>query len=116
MKTVFNESYHLYQLDPVAADESNYLLIRSVDNVSCRRMYDAVLQTQICTLAPFDKKTCGGEAGGPLVFEGMLHGLLSVGYSCNVGYPDVYTRVFSYWEWIESVTGITKGKSSSLPY
>ncbi|KAJ9575982.1 hypothetical protein L9F63_007082 [Diploptera punctata] len=50
---------------------------------------------------------CYGDSGGPLVSNGKLVGIVSGGiYQCALGYPDIYTNVANFREWIKSKTGI----------
>lgn len=42
-----------------------------------------------------------GDSGGPLAENGKVVGIVSWGMPCARGYPDVYTRVFSFKNWIE---------------
>lgn len=49
---------------------------------------------------------CQGDSGGPLVdvsdpANKALVGIVSFGIPCAKGYPDVYTRVYSFLDWIE---------------
>ncbi|XP_055902776.1 venom protease-like [Eupeodes corollae] len=69
-------------------------------------------RTQICAGSKQDiKDTCQGDSGGPLQSVHPNHpcmysiiGVTSYGQACgNIGYPGVYTRVFNYIDWIESV-------------
>ncbi|KZC07549.1 Chymotrypsin-2 [Dufourea novaeangliae] len=71
----------------------------------CRRMW-AVAETQICTLAKEGEGVCNGDSGGPLVVKGAQVGIVSYGIACAKGVPDVYTRVFSYKDWIKMHTNI----------
>lgn len=50
-----------------------------------------------------------GDSGGPLNKDGFTYGITSFGSSagCEAGYPDAFTRVFNYLDWIEANTGIT---------
>ena len=54
-----------------------------------------------------------GDSGGPLVYvEHGVHtqvGIVSFGSTagCQLGYPVGFTRVTSYLNWIQSVTGIS---------
>lgn len=59
-------------------------------------------------------KNLQGDSGGPLITTEKdkiwtLVGLVSYGAaaSCQVGYPDVFTRVSSYLSWITNTTGIS---------
>jgi secreted trypsin-like serine protease len=62
----------------------------------------------VCAAAP-GRKTCRGDSGGPLVAGGRLVGVVSWGSErcANDSQPGVYTRVGSYAEWIDRVTGGT---------
>lgn len=42
-----------------------------------------------------------GDSGGPLVANGVQIGVVSWGLPCALGAPDVYTRVYSYKDWID---------------
>ncbi|OXU23552.1 hypothetical protein TSAR_008885 [Trichomalopsis sarcophagae] len=45
--------------------------------------------------------TLAGDSGGPLVSNGVQIGIVSFGQPCALGLPDVYTRVWSYMDWIK---------------
>ncbi|CAH2099063.1 unnamed protein product [Euphydryas editha] len=70
----------------------------------------------ICTNAA-DKGVCTGDSGAPLVYNSVLFGISSVFKDCGSDeYPDVFTRIDSYTEWIVEVTRATKtGSMQSLP-
>lgn len=54
-----------------------------------------------------------GDEGNALVCNGELTGILSLTNQCLVtSYPEVYTRVSNYTQWIRGVTG---GASSFKP-
>ena len=59
----------------------------------------------LLTKAPFIQ----GDSGGPLNYNGMTYGITSFGASvgCEKGYPDAFTRVNYYLDWIETKTGVT---------
>lgn len=42
------------------------------------------------------------DSGGPLVLHNRLIGILSWGNKVNNGFPDGFTRVSAYIEWIQS--------------
>lgn len=47
--------------------------------------------------------SCNGDAGGPLVANGQLIGLVSWGMGCaEWGYPGVYTSISALRPWIET--------------
>lgn len=44
---------------------------------------------------------CFGDSGGPLLYKGVVVGLVSFGYACGLKYyPGVYTKVSFYTDWI----------------
>ena len=60
--------------------------------------------------APGDD-SCPGDSGGPLVANvngaPVQFGVVSFGGDCGVGLPGVYTRVTTFTEWINGITGGT---------
>lgn len=45
-----------------------------------------------------------GDVGGPLIVEGVLHGIVSWGHRCGFrGHPWVFTRVSYYLKWVKTV-------------
>lgn len=61
-------------------------------------------ETQICTQPVPGNGACNGDSGGPLNNEKReLVGIVSWGWPCAIGEPDVYTRVYSFIYWIEYV-------------
>ena len=66
------------------------------------------LQTQICSLGAFNKDSCIGDSGGPLLAQRpgspawFQVGVVSYGAdSCGFGKPGIYTKISSYMEWIK---------------
>ncbi|GAB0087372.1 serine protease snake-like [Sergentomyia squamirostris] len=79
-----------------------------------RRMASGVLDSQICAGDPAGlKDTCQGDSGGPLSISNYIDeeyikmytilGVTSFGQGCASEVPAIYTRVFSYLDWIENV-------------
>ncbi|CAH1113149.1 unnamed protein product [Psylliodes chrysocephalus] len=64
-------------------------------------------EKQICAHADMSdgipRGICHGDSGGPLVTDGVQYGIVSYNYGdCgSVEYPDVFTRVAHYIDWIE---------------
>lgn len=43
-----------------------------------------------------------GDSGGPLVYNNTQVGVVSWGTPCAKGKPDVFTRVYTYLDWIKA--------------
>lgn len=63
---------------------------------------------ELCTLEFRTQIDCHGNSGSILVSNDLLQGIITKGYGCVVGFPDVFTRVNVIVEWIEIITGITR--------
>ncbi|XP_039765809.1 chymotrypsin-2-like isoform X2 [Pararge aegeria] len=48
-----------------------------------------------------------GDSGGPLIEDGKIVGVVSWGVPCAKGFPDVYSRVFTFKDWILEKTEIS---------
>lgn len=77
-----------------------YALTISVDLCQRYPQYQIVSENQICTTTERREGACHGDSGGPLVFNNQQIGIVSWGYPCAAGYPDVHTRISSYLDWI----------------
>ncbi|XP_068633276.1 serine protease persephone-like isoform X2 [Battus philenor] len=91
-------------LDIVQRDRCNMLYTKT------RRLPDGITDGQICAgHATGLKDTCQGDSGGPLQGQTALDGhyrivgITSFGNGCGSLVPGVYTRVFKYLDWIESI-------------
>lgn len=95
-----------WQAQSTSRSRKSQVLITPIEN--CTTLYAAqnirILASQLCGKANSDE--CHGNSGGPLMlFKNdvyILEGLLSFGpVTCSSsGWPDIYTRVASYIEWI----------------
>lgn len=81
----------------------------------CRKMYPKILQpTNICVSGAYDRSTCSGDSGGPLIVwdyfsdTQILVGITSFGsiLGCDKGFPSVFTRISSYLDWISDNTNV----------
>ncbi|XP_026462244.1 chymotrypsin-1-like [Ctenocephalides felis] len=78
----------------------------TISNLDCEMSwlyFNKIFKTQICTQTLGGTGTCMGDSGGPLVINNKLAGVVSFGFPCAVGLPDVFTGVFSYLEWIKQI-------------
>nr|AAL67441.1 collagenolytic serine protease [Paralithodes camtschaticus] len=77
--------------------------------VDCDAVYGIVSNNQICIDSTGGRGTCNGDSGGPLNYGGTTVGITSFGASagCEAGYPDAFTRVSAYLDWIQANTGVT---------
>jgi trypsin len=67
--------------------------------------YGGIYPKQICA-GKGGAGSCQGDIGGPLHMDGELFGIVSWGLGCAIGgYPDVYTEVSAYSDWISQVIG-----------
>ncbi|XP_066594936.1 chymotrypsin-2-like [Prorops nasuta] len=69
----------------------------------CQSSHRNIRTSHICTYTKVGEGACNGDSGGPLVTNfGEQVGIVSYGYPCGVGSPDVYTRVSYYYDWIKA--------------
>lgn len=74
----------------------------SVQECANRLAPNKIFTTEICAYAKVNDGACQGDSGGPLVINGVQHGITSWVIPCAVGRPDVYTRVYSFLDWIDA--------------
>ncbi|XP_060654562.1 brachyurin-like [Drosophila nasuta] len=89
-----------------------YISVPIMNNSGCKPwFFGAVYETNICIKTTGGTSVCNGDSGGPLVSAetGELIGATSFGspLGCEVGWPGVFTRVTSYLDWIEEISGVT---------
>jgi len=86
--------------------------VTTISTADCQAYYGIVTDKILCIDSTGGHGSCNGDSGGPMnyVTGGVTQtrGITSFGSStgCETGYPDGYTRVTSYLDWIESNTGI----------
>ncbi|KAK2584857.1 hypothetical protein KPH14_006294 [Odynerus spinipes] len=85
----------------IVPDRLQEVNLTVVAQQTCKAVYPYVQNSHICTYTSVGKGVCNGDSGGPLVANGVQIGIVSFGRPCAVGYPDVYTRVSSYAQWIQ---------------
>lgn len=80
-----------------------------MSNANCNKSYEEGIEDQqLCAGLPEGGcDSCNSDSGGPLVVDGVLHGIVSWGKGCaRPHYPGVYTRVSHFVNWIRSVQWI----------
>uniref|UniRef100_A0A1I8M7U9 Peptidase S1 domain-containing protein n=2 Tax=Musca domestica TaxID=7370 RepID=A0A1I8M7U9_MUSDO len=99
-----------------------HLNMTIVPNDECNRELPPIPETeegiifsQMCAKDyALNRDTCQGDSGGPLQLNirgrrrsNRLHyhliGITSYGLYCRSGYPSIFTRVYSYLDWIERI-------------
>lgn len=71
-----------------------------------RRTPFDVTDNNVCVLIGGGHGVCHGDSGGPLAANGYLIGIVSWGMGCAAGFPDVFTRVSAYVDWIGNNTKV----------
>ncbi|XP_046400892.1 transmembrane protease serine 9-like [Ischnura elegans] len=93
----------------------NYVTMPVMTNEECSNTFgDVITPSKICTDTTGGHSSCNGDSGGPLILQGsdgryVEVGIVSFGASagCEKGYPDAFTRVTSFLDWIETNSGIS---------
>merc|ERR1712141_187291 len=91
------------------SDVLREVIVPVMSNEDCDAYYGIVNDGQICIDSKGGKGTCNGDSGGPLTSAaGNLVGITSFGAAagCEAGYPDAFTRVSHFRDWITEKTGV----------
>ncbi|XP_071566072.1 chymotrypsin-2-like [Temnothorax nylanderi] len=77
------------------------IMVTGFSQETCAHTYDDISEHQVCTLQALGKGICSGDSGGALIYNSELVGIASFGREpCAAGFPDVFTRVFHYRDWV----------------
>lgn len=87
------------------ADTLQYVEVVTLNDEECRDKHDPedvqyLYEGSLSAFKDSKRGVCTGDSGGPLAINGELVGLVSWGVPCAKGYPDVYTRVSTFNDWI----------------
>ncbi|KAF4145465.1 Trypsin [Phytophthora infestans] len=94
---------------------SNELLrvdLQLVSDEACAAKTDALHPSMVCAGGVYNRDSCYGDSGGPLILEGpgtkedVLIGLVSwgIGDTCGrEGFPGIYSRISNARRWIDSI-------------
>lgn len=87
-------------------DKLQHLKLKTTTVKQCNDAHSRpVGETQVCTLTKSGEGACHGDSGGPLARNNKVFGVVSWGNPCARGYPDVFTRVSSFHEWMNEHCG-----------
>ncbi|XP_074102144.1 chymotrypsin-1-like [Cotesia typhae] len=96
-----------YTIDALGAmlspDKLQEINLKIYEQSECQKILRNVYESQICILTKEGEGACMGDSGGSLVADGVQIGIISNVVPCARGYPDVYTRVSYYTEWIKEI-------------
>ncbi|KAL0860353.1 hypothetical protein ABMA27_009753 [Loxostege sticticalis] len=93
---------------PSPSDVKRKIQLPFVDPMTCVRSVSRLWSLQMCAGGEYKKDSCSGDSGSPLMYDRngtfeMLgitsHGVTKCGTN---GVPAIYTKVFSYLNWIHS--------------
>ncbi|XP_043276806.1 chymotrypsin-1-like isoform X1 [Venturia canescens] len=81
----------------------------TLSNEDCRLQGNRfnIFETHLCAYETAGVGLCSGDSGGPLVYDGFVVGIASFVLPCARGVPDVFTRVYSYVNFIHQVMAQT---------
>lgn len=102
--TVTLSGWGLTSVESELPNDLQFINLRTISNDECIRnsLYPIVYDSSLCTFTQVGEGICNGDSGGPLVYNGILIGIVSWAVPCAIGYPDVFTRVSYYINWIQS--------------
>ncbi|XP_033221043.1 chymotrypsin-1-like [Belonocnema kinseyi] len=83
-----------------APNDLQHINVNVIPQKDCLSTSFRVTNNNICTLNKKGEGACHGDSGGPLVADDVQIGIVSWGKPCAKGQPDVFTRVYSYMDWI----------------
>ncbi|XP_053684691.1 chymotrypsin-2-like [Sabethes cyaneus] len=91
--------------DSNTADQLRFLTVEIITQSECQAAFsdpytERLADNTICSQSPAGQGSCLGDAGGPLVYNNELVGILSWGIPCGEGMPDVYARISNHRAWI----------------
>ncbi|XP_045770354.1 trypsin, alkaline C-like [Maniola jurtina] len=88
-------------------DQLQHTMLLVIEQEYCKAQYQtlgAIITDSMLCAGRMDVDGvdgCFGDSGGPLIYKGVVVGLVSFGYACGQKfYPGVYTKVSHYTDWI----------------
>lgn len=88
------------------SDILQYLEVKTLSNQECKEkqfpdFVQYLYEGSLCVFKASGAGMCSGDSGGPLAINGELVGLVSWGKKCAIGYPDVFTRISTFGDWLK---------------
>ncbi|XP_062540254.1 chymotrypsin-1-like [Armigeres subalbatus] len=82
-----------------------FVQVQLISQETCHEAFDEnytprLEDNTVCALGAEGEGICLGDAGGPLVYNGELIGVISWGVPCGLGLPDVFARVSAHRGWV----------------
>ncbi|CAH0713642.1 unnamed protein product, partial [Brenthis ino] len=103
------------QINGPQPDQLQYTMMLIINQEVCRAQYQAIgaiiTDSMLCAgRTDIDGVDgCFGDSGGPLIYKGVVVGLVSFGYKCGLkDYPGVYTKLSYFTDWIVRTVSINK--------
>ncbi|NP_001166253.1 serine protease homolog 93 precursor [Nasonia vitripennis] len=78
--------------------------LKIVSQEECDQFWSTIFpitEAHLCTFTKIGEGSCRGDSGGPLVADKVQVGIVSFGLPCAVGHPDVFTKVYTFLDWIQ---------------
>uniref|UniRef100_A0A1Y9H266 trypsin n=1 Tax=Anopheles dirus TaxID=7168 RepID=A0A1Y9H266_9DIPT len=100
----------------VLAYKLQYIELRYVESKRCQEMLEEPVGVgKLCTFIKKNEGACHGDSGSALTWKGKQIGIASyIHINCAAGFPDVFTRVSYYHEWIRSTMAENDNASDML--
>ncbi|XP_008558326.1 chymotrypsin-2-like [Microplitis demolitor] len=84
------------------SDRLKQRIVRILPNDECNKKDADILDTNLCGFNGRGTGFCEGDSGSPLIHNNEIVGIVSFSILCGIGYPDSYTRVYKYLDFINS--------------
>lgn len=82
-------------------NDLQWITLKSLNTQECQSKHsNNIYDSEICTFTKSGEGACHGDSGGPLTWNGKVAGIVSWGRPCAIGYPDVFTRVSAFQDWV----------------
>lgn len=94
------------EYEGILPNNLQFLNARTLSYERCKDILspNPIFESQLCAFGASNQGICHGDSGGPLVSttKKTLVGIASWVIPCARGYPDVFTRIYSFLDWIQA--------------